>query len=462
MALESGSVSLRRFFPGKTLPKSQQDIWLEKLAEFRLKEPEQLEPDGENGGWAVLGNELSTEFTLQNVTVGPYVRFAYRRDTIKLPGGLVELHLKANLAVEEEFGEMVGRQKRQEMKEEVVQDLLASCHPHIESAGVLVDTSRQVIYFASTSERLTDEFLMLFYKAWGLQLVEADWENHAQRLLDDDDAYERVMARPGLHLVDNLEIHPEFEDLPTARLGASFLTWFYFFLQTGEGIWASEEIEEIAIEVDDALTLSGESFGSREIVLKKGPVAKCRELAAAFAAGKAVSKVRFSFWRGNEEDEGCTWSLGLDKKSLQLSGLKLPKSEEPDRYGQLMERFDALAEIFEILDDIVRDFLQMRISDEWPSILQDMRHWVMDMDGADGLWEFGSEAQGEQNQEPKPNPQEHKAESQQKASQSSEAPPGPEDQTAPTLRHEEQQELTTMKLADVNDVLKPVPTEQSA
>ncbi len=288
---------------------------------------------------------------------------------------------------------------------------------------------------------------------------------HKRRLLDDDEAYERVMARPGLHLVDNLEIHPEFEDLPTARLGASFLTWFYFFLQTGEGIWASEEIEEIAIEVDDALTLSGESFGSREIVLKKGPVAKCRELAAAFAAGKAVSKVRFSFWRGNEEDEGCTWSLGLDKKSLQLSGLKLPKSEEPDRYGQLMERFDALAEIFEILDDIVRDFLQMRISDEWPSILQDMRHWVMDMDGADGLWEFGSEAQKEPNQEPKPKPQEDKTEFQEKASQPNEASSEPEDQTkaAPRDRHEQQQGPSpVMKLADVNDVLKPVPTEQSA
>lgn len=451
MALESGSVSLRRFFPGKTLPKSQQDIWLEKLAEFRIKEPEQLEPDGENGGWAVLGNELSTEFTVQNVTVGSYVRFAYRRDTIKLPGGLVELHLKANLAVEEEFGEMVGRQKRQEMKEEVVQDLLSSCHPHIESAGVLVDTSRQVIYFASTSERLTDEFLMLFYKAWGLQLVEADWENHAQRLLDDDEAYERVMARPGLHLVDNLEIHPEFEDLPTARLGASFLTWFYFFLQTGEGVWASEEIEEIAIEVDDALTLSGESFGSREIVLKKGRVAKCRELAAAFAAGKAVSKVRFSFWRGNEEDEGCTWSLGLDKKSLQLSGLKLPKSEEPDRYGQLMERFDALAEIFEILDDIVRDFLQMRISDEWPSILQDMRHWVMDMDGADGLWEFGAEGQPQSDQEslgPDSKEEDDKV--------------APESNASKNDQAQQQNPSPVMELADPKDLLSPAPTEQSA
>jgi hypothetical protein len=276
------------------------------------------------------------------------------------------------------------------MKDEVVEELLASCHPHIDSAGVLVDTSRQVVYFASTSEKLTDEFLMLFYKSWGFQLVEADWETNAQRLLDNDEAFEHVMARPGLHLVDHLEIHPEFEDEPMARLGSSFLTWFYFFLQTGEGVWASDEIEEVAIAVDDALTLAGESFGSREIVLKKGRVAKCRELAAAFAAGKAISKVRFSFWRG-DEDDGRIWSLGLDKKNLQFSGLKLPKSEEPDKVGQLMERFDALAEIYDILDDIIRDFLHMRISDEWPSILADIRHWVMDMDGGDGLWEMGSE-----------------------------------------------------------------------
>jgi hypothetical protein len=397
MALEQGSVTLRRFFSATPLPKSREDIWFEQLNEGRLKEREDLEPDAENGGWSVLGNELSTEFSAKNVILGPYVMFSYRRDTIKIPTGLVELHLKAQLAVEQEYGETVDRIKRQAIKDDIIQDLLSTVHPHIETAGILVDSSRQVVYFSSNSDKLTDEFLTLFYKCWNIQLVEADWESSAHRLLVEDDAFEKLCRHPRIELVDGLEIHPEFEDPLPSRLGSSFLTWFYFFLQTTESVWASEEIEECGIIVDDNLSLAGENMGSREITIKKGNVSTCRELAAAFAAGKSLSKAKFNFVRGDEE-EGQLWSFNLDKKNLILQGLKVPKSEEMDRYSAMMDRFDAIAEIHDMVDDIYRDHLHMRLSEEWPEIIQDMRNWVAEMDGADGIWEESKEEKVSQDQ----------------------------------------------------------------
>ena len=36
---------------------------------------------------------------------------------------------------------------------------------------------------------------------------------------------------------------------------------------------------------------------------------------------------------------------------------------------------------------MVRDFLNIRISDEWLEILENMRAWIGDMDGADKIWE---------------------------------------------------------------------------
>lgn len=387
MALEQGNVTLRRFFPATPLAKSRQESWFEQLNEHRLREQqEDLQPDSENGGWAVLGNELSTEFNKKNVVVGSYVMFSYRRDTIKLPMGLVELHLKAQLSVEQEYGDAVDRIKRQAIKDDIIQDLLANTHPNIETAGILVDTSRQVVYFCGTSEKLTDEFLTLFYKCWNIQLVEADWESSAHRLLNDDDKFDRLLKHPSLDLVQGLEIHPEFEDPCPARLASAFMTWLYFFMQTTESVWASEEIEEIGVIVDDTLSLAGESLGSREITIKKGFVSTCRELAAAFAAGKSLSKAKFNFARG-DEDEGQIWGFSLDKKNMLLSGLKLPKSQEIDRYSLYMDRFDAIAEIHDIVDDIYRDHLEMRLSEEWPEIITDMRSWVAEMDGADGIWE---------------------------------------------------------------------------
>ena len=402
MALEQGNVTLRRFFPASPLAKSRDESWFEQLNEHRLREQqEDLQPDSENGGWAVLGNELSTEFNEKNVVIGPYVMFSYRRDTIKLPMGLVELHLKAQLAVEQEYGDTVDRIKRQAIKDDIIQDLLANTHPNIETAGILVDASRQVVYFCGTSEKLTDEFLTLFYKCWNIQLVEADWESSAHRLLNDDDKFERLLRKPSLDLVQGLEIHPEFEDPAPARLGSAFMTWFYFYLQTTESVWASEEIEEIGVMVDDTLSLAGESLGSREIMIKKGFVSTCRELAAAFAAGKSLSKAKFNFVRGDEE-EGQLWSFSLDKKNMILAGLKLPKSEEIDRYTVYMDRFDAIAEIHDIVDDIYRDHLEMRLSDEWPEIITEMRAWVAEMDGADAIWESRTKIATETKEEAEP------------------------------------------------------------
>jgi hypothetical protein len=381
MALEHGSLSLRRYFPAKALPNSKSEAWFDRLNEHRLRELESLEPDAENGGWAVMGNELCTEFHEKNVVYGPYVGFSYRRDTIRLPSGLVDLHLKALVSVEEEVGEVVDRIQRQRMKEDIEKDLLASVHPNIESAGVLVDTSRQVVYFASTSDRLADEFLMLFYQSWGIQLIEADWETSAFRLLPgQEEQVENILARPALHLVEGLETHPDYEDDPITRLGSAFLTWFYHYLQTTDSVWASDEIEEVSVYADDTLSLAGENMGSREITLKKGSISTCRELSAAFAAGKSVSKAKLIFYRGDEE-QGRQWSFVMEKRKACLSGLKLPRPEIDHPRSIILERFDSIAEIHDIMDDIYRDFLLQRSGDEWPEILEGMRNWIREMDG---------------------------------------------------------------------------------
>ena len=381
MALEHGSVSLKRYFPVKPLPNSKEDAWFERLNEHRLRELENLQPEAENGGWAVMGNELCTEFNEKNVVFGPYVGFSYRRDTIRLPSGLVDLHLKALVSVEEDVGEVVDRIQRQRMKEDIEQDLLASVHPNIDSAGIMVDTSRQVVYFASTSDRLADEFLMLFYQSWGVQLIEADWETSAFRLLpDSEETIENLLRRPGLDLVEGLETHPDYEDDPVTKLGSAFLTWFYHYLQTTDSVWASDEIEEISVYADDTLSLAGESMGSREITLKKGSISTCRELSAAFAAGKNVSKAKLIFYRGDEE-QGRQWSFVMEKRQSSVTGLRLPRPEIDHPRSILLERFDSIAEIHDIMDDIYRDFLLQRTGDEWPELLEGIRNWIREMDG---------------------------------------------------------------------------------
>ncbi len=378
MALESGTTTLRRFYTSKSLPHRSNPIWLEKLKEFCVCDVE-LEQDMENEGWAVLGNELSTDFSEKNTIVGPYIIFSYRCDTHRVAMNIVDLHLKSQISLDVDNSEIVNRQKENDMKDDIIRDLLSNTLPSIEIAGVLVDTHNGIVYYTSGSERLIDKLCLLFLYTFDISLIEATYETSAARLLDDEELACSLLTQPGTLLVEDLQLHPDYMDNPDARMGSSFLTWFFYFLQSSESLWVSENIEEIFIQVESELSLAGETFGSREVTIKKGDINNCKELVAAFSAGKRISKLRFLFYRGSEEDNE-SWSFSMDKKSYAMLSLKVPKPEAVDTFGLKIERFDSICEIHDIIDDIYLDYLNLKTSKGWADIENDMRIWLRDLD----------------------------------------------------------------------------------
>jgi hypothetical protein len=226
---------------------------------------------------------------------------------------------------------------------------------------------------------MVDGFCQLFYECFGIQLIDADYATIAHRLLDHEENFEKLMSKPGLDLIENMEIHPDFEDSPEIRLGSSFLTWFYYHLQDSDSSWSSEFVEEVHVVCEDQLTLAGEAFGSREITLRPGAINTCRELSAALQVGKTVSKAKFLFYRG-DEDDGQVWTFLIDKQNYVLNSLKLPKVEMADDITMLRDRFENIREIHTVLDDIYLDYLELRTSEAWPEICERMRHWVFELD----------------------------------------------------------------------------------
>jgi hypothetical protein len=378
MSLESGTVSLRRFYTSKSLPHRSSPVWLEKLKEFSLKERE-LEQDMEVEGWSVMGNELSIDFNEQNIKVGPYIMFSFRCDTHRVAMNVVELHLKSQVSLAIDNKELVNRQTENAMKEDIIKDLLSQTLPSIEIASVLVDTHGGVVYYTSGSERLIDKLCLLFLKTFDITLLETTYETAAARLLDNDEIANALMNLPGTLLVEGLQLHPDFMEDENSRTGSSFLTWFFYYLQSSESLWVSEDIEEVYVVIESELSLAGETFGSREVTIKKGEINNCKELVAAFSAGKRISKLRFLFYRG-DEDNGLAWSFTMDKKNFSILSLKPPKVEAVDTFGMKMERFDNICEIHEIMDDIYRDYLNLKTSKAWLEIEQDMRDWLIELD----------------------------------------------------------------------------------
>ena len=96
MALESGSLTLRRFYIQSKVKASSDPSWVQKLKANAFVS-RKLEMEDENIGWAVFGDELTHDFSIDSTAFGKFILFSFRRDHIKVPGSWVNLHVKSRV-----------------------------------------------------------------------------------------------------------------------------------------------------------------------------------------------------------------------------------------------------------------------------------------------------------------------------------------------------------------------------
>lgn len=380
MSLENGSVTLRRFFvKGRCSPSSNPE-WIEQLKENAFVGRE-LELEDENLGWAVFGEELSTEFSLENTVVGKFIVFSLRRDSIKVPSSLVNLHLKSRIKekMRSEETESLSKKQRAELKEEVVEQLMEKTPTQIQIVQILLDTAKSEVFVASTSDKVLELFEGLFSKSFDLNLQNADFLSTAHQMVGDE-LFEKVMDDPGICVGNPIEIHPEFEDSMEGKLGAAFLTWMLFTLQTGDGVCKSKRQGEMGLTLHEYLMLEGEALGSKQMLLKKGVVSRCAELAISLNIGKQVSKLRIMSARDGadteENPEAEVWTYVLDKIHFDMASLKVPKSEEGADIAKTLARFNYIVDAFELMEDMLEQYLEQRYSNEWSTLQEEMSSWI--------------------------------------------------------------------------------------
>jgi hypothetical protein len=382
MSLENGSVTLRRFFvKGKCKPSSDPS-WVEniKANEFVGRE---LDLDDENMGWAVFGEELATDFDMANTIYGKFVVFSLRRDSIKVPSSLVNLHVKSRVKerMRSEELESLGKKQRTEIKEEVIEELVEKTPTQIQVVQVMIDTVRGEVFLSSTSDKVHELFEIQFLKSFDLNLQTGDFLSTAHQMVDEA-TFERVMDEPGISVGDPIEIHPEFEDSLEGKLGAGFLTWILYTLQTGDGTWVSKSQGEVGLTLHEYLLLEGEALGSKQMLLKKGVLSRCAELATSLNIGKLVSKIRLMAARdgGTEENnETEVWSFVVDKLHFDISSLKVPKVNEGSDVARMLGRFNYMIDMVELMEDLFEKFLAIRYGSEWEKLEGEMSQWVKDL-----------------------------------------------------------------------------------
>ena len=175
MGFMSASVGLTRYrIVEEDIPSS---LWHE--VEDRLKRNSFRDIDASaeerSFGWVSFDNMLDPDFILCPPEKGPYLTFTLRLDTLRVPPAVMKKHFavavnEAMRAMRDQGKKFLTKEQKTEIREQVELRLRARTLPIPACFDVVWDTTRQLVYIASTQSKLTELFEELFTHTFGLHL----------------------------------------------------------------------------------------------------------------------------------------------------------------------------------------------------------------------------------------------------------------------------------------------------
>jgi hypothetical protein len=366
MGLLKGNANIIRLRIKESVPSVTDESWVSKLKENAFVGPASLE---DVYGWSVAGNELETEFTFENATVGKFVVFSLRVDSIQLPKSYLKLAIER--AIQKELlspeVEVVSRKRRAEIKEDITQSLVDSAHPNVKTVQVAVDTQTKYVYFGSSSSKMVDYFQVLFARTFDMSLVICDGVDQVVRIKGEEEAPKLLDSRTSISLTDEPAENTTWE----MDLACSFTTWLaYITDQSGTYSYKSREYGAMIAE-EIGLELLGDTGCGQKTVLKKGNVVAYPEFGSAIASGKLINRVKLEIAL---EEESWTFSLNAHKEGIQ--GIKAPKPQEGDNFQKTIYRLQSLCEVFEVIDNLYEQFVDFMYGEDHEKILLNIKGWA--------------------------------------------------------------------------------------
>jgi len=370
MGIQSASATFTRFLVEDPVRK---DFW--GFVETGLRQggfKPAPEDRSEAAGFASWDDLFDTAFDSASHQKGEYVAFRFRVDRRKVPSILLKQQVQAAIREHRDRsqGKWPSRAEKAEIREKVLDRLLARTLPHPATCELVWDTRRKRLLAGTTGRRMLDavrghleDHLRLFpaplcHVEWARSLVPAGGPERAA--LD-------ALAPPGA--VSNL--------LEQGRpLGQDFLTWLWFASETEEGRFPLEDGPACEIHPGERLVLSLPDDG-RERVVCTTPAVSLHEARTALRRGKRVEEMQL-FVKIGEND----YSLRLDASLWAFRGLRAPRqlrdpAEEQEADGLFLEKMYFVERVSDCLDAAYRRFLSQRLGAAWEAdTLPAIKRWA--------------------------------------------------------------------------------------
>lgn len=157
----------------------------------------------------------------------------------------------------------------------------------------------------------------------------------------------------------------------TRQFGNEFLTWLMFRSLESEGQIDTEQ-GRIELWIEDRLTLVA-PFAGREVNILKGESpAQGEEAGTALRMGKQLDNARISIsWQGKR------WDFQFSAPNFAFTSVKVPAVLTETEFEAVVDRFDLLGKLEEIMRSLYHEFLKLRTDDgRWQVERSRMEQWL--------------------------------------------------------------------------------------
>ncbi len=141
-------------------------------------------------GWTCFEDMLDMQWHTAPPQKGAYIVFSLRLDTRRIPAGVIKKHFALALKDEkqsnaEQNKKFISRERKKELKEQVIIRLRSRFLPVPAEFNVLWETTNNTVWFASTQSKMIELFTELFTQTFNLHLEQMIPYNLAMTILDE-------------------------------------------------------------------------------------------------------------------------------------------------------------------------------------------------------------------------------------------------------------------------------------
>ena len=158
-------------------------------------------------------------------------------------------------------------------------------------------------------------------------------------------------------------------------LGNEFLTWVWYTIENDEETIRRCDHDALSLDVGNRMVLEHRWANGVETVSIKGDSAGLEEGLLALSKGAMVTEINLIYKSGSLQ-----WQFSLKGESLNFSGLKLPEiaavEQSENMEGMVLEKLYLYEKPFQFIDALYRNFIQLRLSENWQPTLSKMKNWI--------------------------------------------------------------------------------------